>query len=151
MDFKRIALFASVVALLLQLMVGAYVTAAGFGGACGTDLPRDWPTCLGGLLPPAQLGPVAEYTHRILALLSTFLLLASAAIYWRGSFGGDPARKLLLASIALIFGEILLGGLVVSRELQPSLVALHQGVAVVIFGLVVAALAKSRPKQQGST
>ncbi|MDG6915922.1 MAG: hypothetical protein JRM90_08140, partial [Nitrososphaerota archaeon] len=65
MQSKYILLLLSMFSLFTVIVVGAYVTVAGFGGACGSSVPQDWPTCLGGLFPPLQLAPVMEYTHRI--------------------------------------------------------------------------------------
>ncbi len=127
--------------LFSVIVVGAYVAAADFGGECGTDIPRDWPLCLGNLLPPPELGPVAEYSHRLLAALSALLLLTTTALFWRGGKSMAPARRILVVSSFLLVFQVILGGFVVAQSLEPTLVALHQGVAVLIFGLAVAAYA----------
>ena len=84
----RIVLLLFSVGLLFSLLaVGAYVTAAGYGGLCGLNTPEDWPLCNGNLLPPPDIGSIVEYTHRILASLSgLFLVLTTIA------FGGHAIR-----------------------------------------------------------
>jgi len=136
----RLALLsATVVSLFLLLVVGAYVTAAGFGEACGAMVPSDWPLCLGNLLPPPLLGPVAEYSHRILAALSSLLLFMSTFAYWRRR--DNPAGRIILVASAFLILEVLLGGAVVAQGLYAALVALHQALGILILALAVSALA----------
>jgi heme A synthase len=78
MRVKDILLLLSIASLFTVIVVGAYVTVAGFGDACGSSVPQDWPTCLGGLFPPLQLAPMMEYIHRLFAALSTLFLFATA-------------------------------------------------------------------------
>lgn len=131
----------TVLLLFSLIVVGAYVAAGDYGEACGSQVPAAWPLCNGNLLPPLQTGAIVEYTHRILAALSTLFLLVTTALYWRARSGPDPAsRALLFASLLLIF-QVLLGGLVVAQNLGAVLVALHQAAAILVFGFAVAALA----------
>jgi heme a synthase len=123
------------------LVVGAFVTAAGYGGACGSNLGQDYPLCQGQLLPPPQLGPVAEYTHRLLASLSTLFLFITTFLYWRAKESPLPARRSLYLACFLIVLEVLIGAAVVV-EVEPAwLVTLHQADALLVFGLTVGATA----------
>jgi heme A synthase len=137
----RAALLGFTVFLLLSLIVvGAYVAAGGYGDACGSQVPADWPLCRGGLFPPPQLGPMVEYAHRVLAALSALFLFTTTVVYWRSGASPNPAARALgVASLLLVF-QIVLGGIVVAQALGAALVALHQAVAVLIFGFSVAAL-----------
>jgi len=138
---RKAALLGFTVLLLFSLIVvGAYVAAAGDGAACGTSVPADWPLCNGNLVPPPNLAAVAEYSHRILAALSTLFLLISTAAFWRSASWASPATKALAVATILVVVQVVLGGLVVAQDLEAVLVALHQGVAVLILGLAVAAL-----------
>jgi len=138
---RKTALLGFTVLLLFSLIVvGAYVAAAGDGAACGTSVPADWPLCNGNLLPPPNLGAVAEYSHRLLAALSTLFLMLSTAIYWRSTTRSSPATKALVVATVLVVIQVLLGGLVIAQDLEAALVAIHQGVAVLILGFAVAAL-----------
>ena len=139
----RVALLSTtVVSLFLLLVVGAYVTAAGFGEACGASVPSDWPLCLGNLLPPPLLAPVAEYSHRLLAALSTLLLFVTTFVFWRQR--QRPADRVLFGASLLLVVEVILGGAVVAQGLYSALVALHQAIGILILGLAVYALALSR-------
>jgi len=146
---RLILLYLTLAALFSLIVVGAYVAAAGYGGACGTDVPQDWPGCLGGLLPPPLWGPVVEYTHRVLAAVSTLLLFLTTFAFWRAGPSEGRARRTLLASSLLLVVQVLLGGAVVAQDLAPALVAAHQALAVLILGLTTFALAISRPPVNG--
>ena len=74
----RYLVLASAILVFLLIVVGGIVSATGSGGAC-----PDWPTCLGSWAPPAELGARLDYAHRILTILSTALILASAWLAWR--------------------------------------------------------------------
>ncbi len=127
------------VSLFALIVVGAYVAAAGFGDACGSSIPSDWPGCLGGLFPPLLLAPVAEYAHRLLAALSGLFLVITTALFWRSRTASKSTRMVLVFAVVLLIGEVLLGGVVIAQEEEATLVAIHQAIATVIFGLVVAA------------
>ncbi len=127
--------------LFALIVVGAYVAAGDYGEACGSQVPADWPLCNGNLLPPAQLGPIVEYSHRLLAALSSLFLFTTTFLYWRAAQAPNPStRALMIASLLLVF-QIFLGALVVVQNLGPELVALHQATAILIFGFAVAAIA----------
>lgn len=130
--------------LFALIVVGAYVAAAGFGEACGSQVPSDWPLCNGNLLPAPYLGPVAEYTHRLLAALSALFLFATTVLVLRDPISRPSVKRLLAGASLLLIFQIVLGGVVVANELDAVLVAVHQGAAILIFGLGVAALAVSR-------
>jgi heme A synthase len=138
-------LSATVIALFLLLVVGAYVTAAMDGEMCGSQVPADWPLCLGNLLPPPLLGPVAEYSHRLLAALSTLLLLLTTFVFWKQK--KRPADRVLAGASLLLIVEVLLGGAVVAQDLYAVLVALHQALGILIFGVAVYALSLARRPQ----
>lgn len=140
MEVKTWLLGFTVFLLFSLIVVGAYVAAGGYGGACGSRVPADWPLCNGNILPPPQLGAVAEYSHRLLAALSALFLLVTTALYWRARSGPDPAARALGVAVLLLVFQIFLGGLVVAKELEVALVALHQAVAILVFGFCVAAL-----------
>jgi cytochrome c oxidase assembly protein subunit 15 len=138
----KAALLGFTVFLLFSLIVvGAYVAAGDYGEACGSAVPADWPLCNGNLLPGPNFAAIVEYTHRILAALSTLFLLITTVVYWRGASSSSPATKALAIATLLVLVQVVLGGLVVAQELEAELVALHQAVAILVFGFAVAALA----------
>jgi heme A synthase len=141
---RDVLLVLSVTFLFLAIVVGAYVTVAGFGDACGSSLPSDWPGCLGGVIPPLQLAPVMEYLHRLMAAFSTLFLLLTTLVFWRGNDVGRATKRILFASCILLVAQVLLGGVVIAQAEEAVLVAAHQGLAVLTFGFAVAAYAYSK-------
>ncbi|MDG6901754.1 MAG: COX15/CtaA family protein [Nitrososphaerota archaeon] len=141
MEGKAALLGFTVFLLFSLIVVGAYVAAGGFGEACGSAVPADWPLCNGSLVPPPNFSAIVEYTHRILAAFSTLFLLITTVAYWRGESASSPATRALAIATLLVLLQVVLGGLVVAQELEAPLVALHQAVAILVFGFSVAALA----------
>ena len=144
MQAKYVLLLLSIVSLFAVIVVGAYVTVAGFGDACGSSVPQDWPTCLGGLLPPLQLAPNMEYTHRLFAALSTLFLLLTTVAFWRSYDAVKSVKRTVYAAMALLVAQVLLGGVVIAQVEESVLVAAHQGLAVLTFGVAVAAFVMAR-------
>jgi heme A synthase len=144
MRFSYVLLLLSIASLFTVIVVGAYVTVAGFGNACGSSVPQDWPTCLGALFPPAQLAPVMEYTHRLFAALSTLFLLLTAFAFWRDKLAEKVVKRTVYVALVLLICQVLLGGIVISQEEESLLVAAHQGLAVLTFGAAVAAYARAK-------
>ncbi len=139
-----VLLLLTIVSLFVAIVVGAYVAVAGFGDACGSSVPQDWPTCLGGLFPPLQLGPVMEYTHRLFAALSTLFLLLTTFMFRMDRTSEPQVKKLIYAALVLLIAQVLLGGVVIAQEEGAVLVAAHQGLAVLTFGAAVAAFARAK-------
>jgi len=144
MQGKYVLLLLTIASLFLAIIIGAYVTVAGFGDACGSSVPQDWPTCLGGLFPPLQLAPVMEYAHRIFAALSTLFLLVTTVFFWKDRHTEPMVTRLVYVALILLVAQVLLGGVVIAQVEESVLVAAHQGLAVLTFGVAVAAYARSR-------
>ena len=144
MQTKYILLLLSIAALFTVIVVGAYVTVAGFGDACGSSVPQDWPTCLGGLFPPLQIAPIMEYTHRLFAALSTLFLLLTTVAFWRAGDAEKTVKRMVYAAMVLLIAQVLLGGVVIAQVEQSVLVAAQQGLAKLTNGEAVAAFARAR-------
>ena len=140
MQGKQGLMLTSIASLFAVMVVGAYVAAAGFGDSCGPD----WPTCLGSLIPPPQLGPIMEYLHRILALLASLFLLLTTVAYWRAQDAEKTVKRTVYAAMALIVVQVFLGGAVIFQVEAAATVAAHQALAALTFGVAVAAFARAR-------
>lgn len=144
MQAKQVLLLLSIFSLFTVIVVGAYVTVAGFGDACGSSVPQDWPTCLGGVFPPPQLAAVMEYTHRLFAALSTLFLVLTAVAFWKASDAEKAVKRTVYAALGLLIAQVLLGGVVIAQEEESLLVAAHQGLAILTFGVGIAAYVMAR-------
>ncbi len=146
MQGRNALLALTVIIVFSLLVVGASVTANHFGGLCGLNTPEDWPLCNGQLFPPADVGAVVEYTHRILASLSGLFLILTALVFWRAKDAPSGARKLIYLALISVLVEIAIGGVVVNTNLSASVVTLHQAFALLVFGFTVGAAAISLRK-----
>ncbi len=140
MRARNALLVITILSVFSLITVGAYVTAANYGGACGSNLGTDYPLCQGNLFPPLQAGPIAEYSHRLLASVSSLFLFITAFVFWRAKDSPVAARRSVYAASFLIIVEIVLGAAVVTAQEPAWLVTLHQADALLIFGFTVAAL-----------
>jgi len=144
MQAKYVLLLLAAASLFTTIVVGAYVTVAGYGNACGSSVPQDWPTCLGGLFPPLQVAPVMEYTHRLFAALSTLFLLLATITFWRAKDSEKAVKRTVYVAMLLLVAQVLLGGVVIAQEEEALLVAAHQALAILTFGVAVAAFARAK-------
>ncbi len=126
---KRAAILWITLGAVIALMVmGNLVSVMGAGLGC-----PDWPLCYGQLIPPPRWDAWVEFSHRVLGLITTVLILFSA---WRLYREGPPlSRKLLLGVLGLLLVQIPLGGVVVFLELPVLLTSIHLVTAFAILGL----------------
>ncbi len=140
--FRYLVLSASLMTFLLIVMGGIVrVTESGLG--C-----PDWPLCYGRLIPPPDPKAIIEYTHRLVAsLTSPLILLAGAVAIWRLRSIRLILRP-MVAALALLVVEIGLGAVTVLTATPPLIVAVHLGVAITILAmLLIATLAAFRSYQ----
>ena len=127
----------SAVATGVLMLLGVYTAAAGAGLTCEAR----WPLCDGAVfgLFPANWGSFIEWFHRLVAMLTGFLILGTTVSAWRR---GAPRRvRLALAGGTLLLpSQILLGALTVTRY-ELLILTAHFVTAAAIYSLVVAAAA----------
>jgi heme A synthase len=137
---RRLA--ALTVAGLLALMVlGNVVSATGSGLAC-----PDWPLCHGRLIPPLAPDVLLEYGHRVTALATTVLLVATTVLAMRRA-PGPRARRLGRLLLALLGVQILLGGITVLLRLPHLVSTAHLVNALLILAGLLVLVAEPAPRQ----
>lgn len=125
---------------------GGYVTLGEYGLGCGTY----WPTCNGVIFPSLDWPTFVEYVHRLLTIVTGILLLVSTVAVWRTKpRPAGPAKALGLAILLLII-QSLLGGIVVTTELEPAITTMHLAFATAVFATIILAcvLMYAREKSQ---
>ncbi|MGI8925646.1 MAG: COX15/CtaA family protein [Tepidiformaceae bacterium] len=132
---RRLAVF-TVFATLVLVAIGVLVRATGSGLGC-----PDWPTCDGGVVPPAEKHPLIEMSHRLAATVVGLLVVAVAVLAWKHYRHAPVVVWTALATVPLVGFQGLLGAVTVKRALPPEIVATHllTAMAVLSFQVVVAA------------
>ena len=135
-SFVTLAWTAAACAYLL-IVLGAVVRITGSGMGCGDH----WPLCNGHLFPSLHDIPtVIEWSHRLFAALVSVLVLALAALAWRGAGSLEPgARAAAYTAAVLLVIQVLLGAVTVKTGLTPVLVILHLATAMLLLGSLIAA------------
>jgi len=131
-DLVRLTAVVAVLACYATIILGGNVMASDAGLGC-----PDWPACHGSFLPPLAGATGIEWAHRLSAIVLSVLVTALAAVALLYERGRPVVLRLAGASVALVVGQALLGGLVVDSGLQVGLVLLHLGLATALFGLLL--------------
>jgi heme A synthase len=132
---RRLAL-ATFIATFALIIVGGVVRVSDSGLGCGPAGSgfHGWPFCNGDVAPGVDLNSVIEYTHRVLATVVGFMILALFIQAWRRN------RRLLIVTgmlLVLVAAQGALGGLTVEENLEEAYVAAHLGLAMLLLGLLL--------------
>lgn len=129
MFFRYLAL-ASLVILYSLMFIGGYLESSGQGLAC-----PQWPLCPSGFLPS---GPyVTEWVHRLVAAITGVLIIATAVGAWK--VAGSHKRIRITATLAGVFAasQIFLGAIVINTQLKAIIVAIHNGIGILLFAMTL--------------
>ena len=142
--FRRLAVVTAIFAYL-QIALGGLVRVSGSGLGC-----PDWPLCHGRPYPPADPHAIIEYSHRAVGTVTGLLIIATVVLAWVVFRTRRPlVAWIATASLIGVVGEGALGGIVVANELQPWLVVVHLGLAMMILGFLVATAVMAGPPSDG--
>ncbi len=118
------------------ILVGGVVRVSDSGLGCGPAGSgfSGWPFCNGDVVPGLDLNSIIEYTHRALAIVVGFMILALVVQAWRRHRQFlAPAGVLLV----LVAAQGALGGATVEENLEEAYVAAHLGLAMLLLGLLL--------------
>jgi len=121
---------ASLIVLYSLMFIGGYISSAGLGLTC-----PEWPLCPNGIMPNEEY--FIEWTHRLIAATTGALVIATAVGSW---FNKNAGRKIKFTSTfaaTLVVTQITLGALVIDLKLHAVLVAIHLGVGILLFSMVL--------------
>lgn len=128
----RLAVGAAALTALALVVVGGAVRVSESGLGC-----PDWPLCDGRLVPEARSEPIVEYAHRATAGVTVLALVVATAWALLRYRRRTDILAPLLASVALVPVQALLGAVVVWLELPDRLVGVHFMVGMVMLALCV--------------
>jgi heme a synthase len=129
----RLLLAASIMTCLLVIM-GGVVCATESAAGC-----PDWPGCYGRIVPPPQVNAIIEYLHRLIAALTSPLIIAAAVVSWRRTRAIRWVTRPLALSLIFLVAVVIFGAFAVLTGLPRGVAALDLGSALVVLGLVVTA------------
>jgi heme a synthase len=147
--YRRVV-FTTAVAVLVLVVLGAYVRLSDAGLGC-----PDWPGCYGNFMPTQSLkdiraaeavlpdGPVTlakawkEMLHRYLAMLVGAMIAALAFAAWRNRRSLEQSPGLATGLAVLVIFQAALGAWTVTMLLKPAIVTSHLMGGMAILALLV--------------
>jgi heme o synthase len=131
----QILLLVTAIMIFSLIVMGGIVRVTGSGQGC-----PDWPLCYGKLFPPSHAEAIVDYVHRLVALLATVLILISAVFAWLRYRSIRLIFRPMMAAVGLLAVEIGLGAVTVLAKMQPVIVAVQLGVALMVLAMVLTAM-----------
>lgn len=132
--WNRLALqylaLASLIVLYSLMFIGGYISSAGLGLTC-----PEWPLCPNGIMPNEEY--FLEWTHRLIAATTGALIIATTVGSWINKNAGRKIRFTSTFAATLVVTQITLGALVIDLKLHAVLVAIHLGVGILLFSMVL--------------
>jgi heme A synthase len=118
------------IVLYSLMFIGGYVSAAGLGLTC-----PEWPLCPDGIMPSEEY--LIEWTHRLVAATTGALVIATMVAILINK-NADLKIK-VTSSLATVFviTQIVLGAMVIDLKLHAVLVAIHLGIGILLFSMVL--------------
>ncbi len=129
--FRWLASAAALVTFGL-VVLGGVVRTSGAGLAC-----PDWPLCQGKIIPPLDGPTLIEYSHRLVAVLTSIFVSATAWLAWRRYRAQKWILRPALLALGLLALQVILGGLTVVWKLPPTIVAVHLSNALIILAMLL--------------
>ena len=112
------------------MFVGGYVSAAGLGLTC-----PEWPLCPNGVFPNEEY--FIEWVHRLVAATTGALVIATSVGSWLNKNADRKIKFTSTFAATLVLTQITLGALVIDTLLHAVLVAIHLGVGILLFAMVL--------------
>ena len=112
------------------MFIGGYVSAAGLGLSC-----PEWPLCPNGILPDDEY--LIEWIHRFVAATTGALVIATTVVSWYTKNSNTKIKLTSTLAAIFVITQITLGALVIDLKLHALLVAIHLGIGILLFAMVL--------------
>ncbi len=126
---KYLAL-SSMIVLYSLMFLGGYISAAGLGLTC-----PEWPLCPDGIMPSEEY--LIEWIHRLAAATTGALVVATMIASFLHKRADAKIRVTSSLATVFVIVQITLGALVIDLKLHAVLVAIHLGIGILLFAMVL--------------
>ena len=112
------------------MFLGGYISAAGLGLTC-----PEWPLCPNGVMPSEEY--LIEWIHRLAAATTGTLVIATMVASWINKNADKKIKITSTLATIFVITQITLGALVIDLKLHAVLVAIHLGIGILLFSMVL--------------
>ena len=112
------------------MFIGGYISAAGLGLTC-----PEWPLCPNGVMPSEEY--LIEWIHRTVAATTGVLIIATMVASLINKNSDSKIKITSSLATGLVITQITLGALVIDTKLHAVLVAIHLGIGIWLFAMVL--------------
>ncbi len=112
------------------MFIGGYISAAGLGLTC-----PEWPLCPNGVMPSEEY--LIEWIHRTTAATTGVLVISTMAASLINKNADLKIKITSSLATVLVITQITLGALVIDTKLHAVLVAIHLGIGIWLFAMVL--------------
>lgn len=120
----------TLIVLYSLIFIGGYISAAGLGLTC-----PEWPLCPNGVMPSEEY--LVEWIHRTTAAITGALVVATMVASLINKNSDSKIKITSSLATALVITQITLGALVIDTKLHAVLVAIHLGMGIWLFAMVL--------------
>ncbi len=118
------------IVLYSLMFIGGYISAAGLGLTC-----PEWPLCPNGIMPSEEY--LIEWVHRLIAATTGALVLATMVASYLNRNADIKIKVTSSMASVFVVTQITLGALVIDLKLHAVLVAVHLGIGILLFSMVL--------------
>lgn len=112
------------------IFIGGYISAAGLGLTC-----PEWPLCPNGIMPSEEY--LIEWIHRLIAATTGGLVIATMVASLINKNAEWKIKTTSTLATVFVLTQIGLGAMVIDLKLHAVLVAIHLGIGVLLFSMVL--------------
>jgi heme o synthase len=127
------------------VVVGGIVRATGSGDAC-----PQWPGCFPGrVLPPPDVQAIIEFSHRLVALILSVLIVATAWVAWRRERRDPAVLWTSVGAVGVLVVQSAIGAIRIETGPKALVTTLHFLTAMVLLSLVMITATSARIVRRG--